>query len=383
MKSRTEEIVQRAKDGDPQAISLLLNHYFQIKNIKIKVVRKNSDLQILLMSDKLINQDSTVKSIRNGFLKLQPRSVGKLRLYAKQIDKEIPDWTYEIDLHQAESIEVKDNSFKEDNTQSYSVLQAEDFRVSGEQELLYISLAIAGFIALILLSVSLGLILLVIAVSAFWIKIQQGQLLGGSVKVSSKQFFEINSQAQTAAKRLCMKMPDVFIKQSPTINAFATGFLDDRYTVVLHSTLVEALTQDEIIFILGHEFSHIKCGHTNFLLLTDSAENFAQIPFVSNILGFIFLWWSRKGEYTCDRGGLIACRNLNAAISALAKLSIGRELFEQMDLEALLDQRHEFNSNDAAKISELFGTHPSIVHRIHALKTFYDSPEYKKLSLNS
>jgi len=382
MKSRAEEIVQRAKDGDPQAISILLNYNLQSKNIKAKVIRKNNDLQVLLCSETMIAQDSTVRSIHGGLLKLKPRSIEKLRLYARQIDKEIPDWTYEIDLKSAENIELKDNSFKDDSTQSYSELQAEDFRVLGEQELLYLSLAIAGFIALILLSVSLGLILLVIAVSAFWIKIKQGELLGRSVKVSSKQFFQIDLYAHTAAKRLCMRTPDVFIKQSPEINAFATGFLDDKYTVVLHSALLEALNKDEIIFILGHEFSHIKCSHTNFLPLTDSAENFAQIPFVSNILGFIFLWWSRKSEYTCDRGGLIACGNLNAAISALAKLAIGRQLFEQMDLEALLDQRHEFNSSDAAKISELFGTHPSIVHRIHALKTFYDSPEYKKLNLN-
>jgi hypothetical protein len=44
-------------------------------------------------------------------------------------------------------------------------------------------------------------------------------------------------------------MPDVFLTQSPEINAFATGFLGRKKTVVLHSALVEAMTWDEWVYI--------------------------------------------------------------------------------------------------------------------------------------
>lgn len=216
--------------------------------------------------------------------------------------------------------------------------------------------------------------------SAFWIKIRQGQLLGKGVKVSEHQLPEVHQAALVASERLCMRKPDVFVIQSPIINAYATGFLDDRKTVVLHSALVEAMDEDELLSIIGHEFSHIKCDHTNWIVLTNTAENVAKIPIVSDIIGFIFLLWSRKCEYTCDRGGLLSSRNLKASTSALAKLAVGKQLFERMNLDALLEQKKDVDASDTSRLSELFETHPHIINRIHELKKFYESDLYTKLT---
>jgi len=383
MPDQRSELLERARKGDLQAISTILNKNFQSKSITVKVIRKNNYLQILLQSSNPIDKQSTVTYIHNEFIKLKLNFAQRVKLYAKRFDEDIPDWDQEIDLTVSEGLQSCEKIPLASTDQQFRTkIQADSFRISGEQEILYGSLAVAGFITLLLLGISLGIVFLVIAITVFYIKIHQGQLLGSAIKVSEKQLPKINQLAETAATRLCMKRPNVFVFQSPVLNASAMGFLDEKYTVILNSALVAAFDEDEIKFILGHEFSHIKCSHTSYLPLTNSAENMVQIPIISDILGFVFLLWSRKAEYTCDRGGLIACRNLNASIAALAKLAIGGELFEQMNLESLFDQKEEFDSSDISKLSEIFHTHPSIVHRIHELKQFHDSPLYKSLTID-
>lgn len=100
-------------------------------------------------------------------------------------------------------------------------LSVDDFRVKGEKDILYITLGGLGVLFVFMLGISLGLILVIIIFSGIWVKIRQGQLLGQSIKVSASQFPDIYKIAKTAADRLCMSLPDIFITQNPVINAGA------------------------------------------------------------------------------------------------------------------------------------------------------------------
>ena len=254
---------------------------------------------------------------------------------------------------------------------------AEDLRVRGETISLYMALALLAGLFLLLLGISLGTILVMVLIVVVVIKVRQGQLLGSSVKVSDQQFQYVHGIACEAARRLDMSIPDVFVTQNPFINAYAIGFLG-RKSVVLHSATVEAMNPEELRSIIGHELTHIKCEHTTWLALT-SVKDQVHVPIVSDIMGFIFLFWSRKAEYTSDRGSLLASRDLVASISALAKVAIGRELFKSMNLEALFNQMHQVDQDDLANLAELFGSHPYLVRRINALKEFHGSGLYRSL----
>ena len=257
-----------------------------------------------------------------------------------------------------------------------------DFRIRGEKAALYIGLGILTLILFFLGVVTAGIfVLVVVPISALVVWIQQRQLLGGCVKVSPTQFPDIYSISQEAAARLGMQSPELFIRQDPTLNAFAIGFLGKK-SVVLNSATVEAMEKAELEQIIGHEFSHIKCGHTNFLVLTSSAEG-VDIPIISKLLGFVFLFWSRKAEYTCDRGGLLASRDPKAAISAMCKLAVGPSLFKQMHIEEFLRQHMTIDQDDFTKLSETFTTHPYLVKRICAIQQFYDSELYRRLVTQS
>ena len=196
--------------------------------------------------------------------------------------------------------------------------------------------------------------------------------------VTEKQFPEIHSVAIEAARRLCMPCPPVFIQYSPVINAYALGFMSSP-TVVLHSALVEALSEDELIQVVGHEFSHIKCGHTFWTVITGGAGSI-QVPVLSQLLGFLFLFWSRRAEYTCDRGGLLCSRSLASAYAAMGKLAVGKELYERLQLDEFLQQAAQVNANQFSKFAESFVTHPYLVKRFGQLKEFMGSATYEELS---
>ncbi len=151
-------------------------------------------------------------------------------------------------------------------------INADDYRVPAEKFALYLSMAAAYIILFLLIGLTFGWFLVIVLVIAMWVRIQQGQLLGQCVKVSEHQLPEVYKACKVASERLSMRMPDIFVRQDPVINAYAIGFLRKR-SVVLHSATVESMNEDELIAIIGHEFSHIKCNHTTWMVLTCSAQS--------------------------------------------------------------------------------------------------------------
>ena len=257
-------------------------------------------------------------------------------------------------------------------------IYAKDYRVKGERAVLAISIIVVLFVFLILLELSFGLALVLVVVLAIYVKAKQKQMLGNLARVSREQFPEVYNALCIAAERLGMDPPDVFVQQDPYINAFAIGFFG-KNSVVLHSALVEAMNRDEILYIVGHEFSHVKCGHTGWGQLAGSGGSVA-IPVVSQVMTLIFLAWSRKAEYTCDRGGLLACGDVRAALTAPAKVSVGKQLFEKLNIERFFDQKSIVDKDNLAGLSEALGDHPYVVNRMQALVEFSRSQLYAELS---
>ncbi len=256
-------------------------------------------------------------------------------------------------------------------------LPPDAFRVPGETLNLLFSIGVSIFVLLVLLRVTFGLILLGVVGAVAMVKLKQSQLLGQGIRVTEAQLPKVHAAVETAAMRLGMDIPDVYVIQNQEINAYAMGVFGKK-TVVVHSKTIECMEQEELVSILGHEFSHILCGHTQWIALTSTSQ-LVRVPLVSMVLNFIFLLWTRKAEYTCDRGGLIASGNLQASMTALIKLSVGEHLFKQLDLEALLSQKEDLDSDLFSRLSEKMSTHPYILKRIFELKKFRASDLYTQI----
>jgi len=256
------------------------------------------------------------------------------------------------------------------------VVRPDDLRVLGEKTTLAFGVTAMLLLFMVLLRLTWGAIIALVIFGIVWVKIRQGQLLGQSVKVTDQQLPRVHALAVQASKHLCMPLPDVFVTQNPVINAYAIGFFG-RKSVVLNSATVEAMSDAELCAIIGHEMTHIKCQHTHWLVFTQLNDTL-RIPIISDLVGLVLLAWSRKAEYTCDRGGLLACGDLQAAITALSKVAIGKDLFKQMNLDAFFAQNQTVDSDDISRLSERLSTHPYIVHRLKALHEFSQSEFFQK-----
>ncbi|HEY90430.1 MAG TPA: M48 family metalloprotease, partial [Dehalococcoidia bacterium] len=62
------------------------------------------------------------------------------------------------------------------------------------------------------------------------------------------------------------KMPDVYIIDDPSLNAFATGRDVNKASVAVTSGLLQKLSRDELQGVIGHEMAHIK--NRDVLLMT-------------------------------------------------------------------------------------------------------------------
>ena len=162
-----------------------------------------------------------------------------------------------------------------------------DLRVPGETGSLVVGVALLVLVVMLLLRATFGAIFLLMGLALVWIRVRQGQMVGQAVKVTEHQLPDVYAVACQAADRLCMPTPDVFVTQHPIINAYALGFVG-RQSVVLHSATVEAMEPNELCSILGHEFTHIKCRHTRWLVLTN-LKGSIRLPIISEVVGFVLL----------------------------------------------------------------------------------------------
>lgn len=213
--------------------------------------------------------------------------------------------------------------------------------------------------------------LFVIALILFFTVILHGLYVGGirrnGVKLSTEQFPELYQKAISVAKDMGLqKTPDIYVVESEgMLNAFATRFfLKDM--VVLYSgifDLIEKEGEKEVLFVLAHEFAHLKRKHVVISLLLLPA---LWVPFIGNA-------YLRACEYTCDRYAAYYIQSLEASTNGLLMLAIGKELYSKVNREAYMKQL-QTESGFFVWLNEKLSTHPHLPKRVYELSKCF-SPE--------
>lgn len=200
------------------------------------------------------------------------------------------------------------------------------------------------------------------------------QLLGSAVKVSERQFPRIHGIVKQASDTLQIRMPQVFLVNSPVFNAGTLGTNEDSF-IMVHSSLVDQYSDEELLTVIGHECGHIHNSHVAYL---------TALYYLTHMAGIFLPWmlqpalvalraWSRRAEVTCDRAGMLVAKNQAASERAITKLAVGsRKLYEEFNLDAFLEQ-HEEGSQGIGKYMEVFATHPWLPKRVLAMRVFGES----------
>ncbi len=147
-------------------------------------------------------------------------------------------------------------------------------------------------------------------------------LLNGATKVSPDRLPKLDALVERAAKALHIPRPTLYVV--PTLDQVVarTFGTDEDVDVVLDATRIEALSDDELVFVLGQECGHIQNHHVVFITalyhLTRSANRFLQ--WIVKPAAIALGAWEQRAALTADRAGLIAVRNIDTAAGALMKL---------------------------------------------------------------
>ena len=214
-------------------------------------------------------------------------------------------------------------------------------------------------------------------------------------------------------------MPTLRIADDEALNAFATGMNDKQYSITVTRGLIEALDDQELEAVLGHELTHIRNGDVRMMVIAMVIAGvlgfFGELVFrifFQNIfwgggrrsrdsergggagvaiviaIALIALVWilsivirfalSRQREYLADSGSVELTKNPDVMISALRKIEGRGEIpgANSAVMEMCIDNPREGFSN-------IFDTHPSVDKRVEALVKFAGGHDPGPLALEA
>lgn len=218
---------------------------------------------------------------------------------------------------------------------------------------------------------------------------------GSNIRVTQKNMPYIYDCVNKACEILNLdRVPDVYIQESPFINAFTTG--SAHPILVINNSILHRLTHEELMFLIGHEIGHIKSDHVQYALYGQVIQDILNgvlsgIPYIGDLmptaLYLAYQEWNRRSEFTADHAGLLVNQDLPSAITLLAKLGgYPLEFYSCIDANDFLQQALDFEDlddrafNRAIKfMSTLDQSHPWCVLRAKELYRWVESGEYARI----
>ena len=187
------------------------------------------------------------------------------------------------------------------------------------------------------------------------------RLLATSVRLSQRMAPDLHKMADSCIEKLGMKIPlELYVFASPQYNAMCFKPQDGRLFVMFSSSLLEAFSESELRFVMGHELGHHVYEHHDipigYILRGESRPD--------PRLAMQLFTWSRYAEISADRAGAYCAQDMHGVASALFKLASGlTSKAIKFNMEDFLQQVDEMQLEDAepgqgAPKEDWFSTHP-------------------------
>jgi len=221
------------------------------------------------------------------------------------------------------------------------------------------------------------------------------QYTGSNLRITRENYPKIHELLDVVCDTLYLpSRPDLYLEWGYHINGFTIGV--DHPIVVLTSGAIDLLSDEELLYLIGHEVGHIKSRHTlyhqmaQFLPVVADMVGQATLgigKLISSPLQLALLRWSRMSEFTADRAGLLACQCADSAAKVMMKWA-GMPIrhFDNMKLESFIAQAKRFEEldfdrlNKAVKVlSIMSSTHPWTIMRSAELLRWIEGGEYQQV----
>lgn len=220
--------------------------------------------------------------------------------------------------------------------------------------------------------------------------------MGRSVRCGPRQMPSLYKMLREACEVLDVAEPELYVGYHPFVNAFAGGV--ERPYIVLRSSMIDALTDDELLYVIGHELGHIKSNHVLYFMVGTLVKPLLELIGrrtlgIGDAASFGLLMalyeWQRWAEVTADRAGLLCVQDLNTVLSAQMKLCAGPNRFsDEFSLEAFKDQARTYQNvetKDAVGkmlwfiLANWQTSHPMWIHRAQQIEKWYEQGAYSSI----
>jgi Zn-dependent protease with chaperone function len=212
-----------------------------------------------------------------------------------------------------------------------------------------------------------------------------------ALEITPRQLPKIHAMIVEMAGVLGIDTPRLFLMNDPWANAWTLG--DRTPFVMIHSSLIEMLTDDELRCVIAHECGHIACRHmlyhslAAFLLRGGTSMLPDMLKVVTVPLQMALLYWSRMSEFSADRAEACALGDVEPVKSSLLRLYTGpKSVTGEVDMDAYMDQAANFEQEMTSLWKQylLLGamtltTHPMAAVRIREIHKWRDSREFQSV----
>lgn len=229
---------------------------------------------------------------------------------------------------------------------------------------------------------------------AYWNSDKLALSMNHAREVDVAQAPDLHAMVESLAQRAGIPKPKVYVVDTPTPNAFATGRNPEHAAVAVTTGIMQALNRRELEGVIAHELGHIK--NRDILIASIAAVMAGAISYLAQFAlffgggrnegggsGNIFVLLisiivapiaaamiqmaiSRSREYIADATGAQICGHPEALASALGRLSRYNEE-RPMDVNPASAQMYIVNPLKGSTIASLFSTHPPMEERIRRL----------------
>ena len=252
------------------------------------------------------------------------------------------------------------------------------------------------------------IVALVLALSmnffAYWFSDRIALAMSRAKRISETDDPALFQLVAEQAQRAGLPMPKVYVMDTDSPNAFATGRNPEHATVAVTAGIRRLLTSEELGAVLAHEMAHV--GNRDTLIMTVVATIAGAISMLqwvaffggghrderggSNWIGMLIIFIvmpiaamlvrmaiSRSREYQADATGARTSGNPDALANALEKLEAGSHRRPMQVSEGVA---HLFivNPLSGKAVGNLFSTHPPIAERARRLRAMVDRPNFAK-----
>jgi heat shock protein HtpX len=239
---------------------------------------------------------------------------------------------------------------------------------------------------------------------SYWFSDRIVLAMYGAREVTEADYPDFFGLVRQLAVQGHMPLPRIYIIDSDTPNAFATGRNPEHAAVAATTGILRILSRDELQGVMAHELSHVR--HRDILISSIAATVAGAITYLAHMaqwaaifgggrdrdeegggaIGLIFMAIlapiaamliqmaiSRSREYEADRGGAELAGNPLYLAGALRKLELANQ---QIPMEANPATAHMFivNPLTGGGLMGLFSTHPPLEERIKRLEALAYGP---------